>query len=91
MSRLNLYPNGFLVKRIDSEDAKIHGHCRGIEGDCWPINEYSSIEEIGISVEEKYLSNFLADNILLNDFDNSYVDVCPNMFFLKRYISRHRI
>ena len=87
MSSVNLYPNGFLVKRIDSEDAKKYGQYKGIEGDCWPINEYSSIDEIEISAEEgKYLSKFLKDNILLNDFDNSYVDVCPNIFFLKRYI-----
>jgi len=87
MSSVNLYPNGFLVKRIDSEDSKKYGQYRGIEGDCWPINEHSSIDEIEINAEEgQYLSKFLEDNILLNDFDNSYVDVCPNIFFLKRYI-----
>lgn len=79
MSSVNLYPNGFLVKRTDSEDAEKYGLYKGVEGDCWPVIE--------ISTEEgKYLSNFLEHNIFLNDSDNSYVDVCPNIFFLKRYI-----
>lgn len=85
MSSVNLYPNGFLVKRIDSEEAKMFGQYRGVEGDYFPINECYSPKEISLE-ESKYLSKFLKDNIMLNDFDNSYVDVCPNIYFLKRYI-----
>lgn len=85
MSSVNLYPNGFLVKRIDSEDAKTFGQYRGVEGDCFPINENFLPKEISLE-ESKYLSNFLKDNVMLNGFDNSYVDVCPNIYFLKRYI-----
>jgi hypothetical protein len=85
MSSVNLYPNGFLVKRIDSEDAKKFGQYSGVEGDCFPINEYFSPKKISLE-ESKYLSKFLKDNVMLNGFDNSYVDVCPNIYFLKRYV-----
>lgn len=85
MSSVNLNPNGFLVKRIDSEAAKIFGQYRGVEGDCFPINECFLPKKISLE-ESKYLSNFLKDNVMLNDSDNSYVDVCPNIYFLKRYI-----
>jgi len=85
LSSIELHSNGFLVKRIDSKYTKNYGQYKGIEGDCWPISKQFSQKEISIE-EMKYLSNFLEDNIMLNDSDNTYVDVCPNIYFLKRYI-----
>jgi hypothetical protein len=86
LSSIELHSNGFLVKRIDSEYAKGFGQYKGIQGDCWPINEHSIPKEISVE-ETKYLSNFLENNIMLNGSDNTYVDVCPNIYFLKRYIN----
>ncbi|MBP1744546.1 MAG: hypothetical protein H6Q58_1524 [Firmicutes bacterium] len=85
MSSINLYPNGFLVKRIDSEYAATFGQYKGVEGDCFPINEHFSPKNVSLE-ESKYLSDFLSKNVMLNDFDNSYADVCPNIYFIKRYI-----
>jgi len=85
LSSIELHSNGFLVKRIDNEYTKNYGQYRGIEGYCWPISKQFLQKEISIE-ETKYLSNFLKDNIMLNDSDNTYVDVCPNIYFLKRYI-----
>lgn len=85
MSSINLCPNGFLVKRTDSEYAATFGQYRGVEGDCFPINEHFS-PKIVSPEETKYLSDFLVNNIMLNASDNSYVDVCPNIYFIKRYI-----
>jgi hypothetical protein len=89
MSRVNLYHNGFLVKRINNDDTVVHGQYKGIEGGNWPIGRAFSSEAVSAE-EQGYLVHFLENNVFLNGSDSSYVDVCPNIYFMKRYVKACR-
>lgn len=89
INKVNLYPNGFIIKCIDSEFSyeymypNLAFNYYGIEGDNWPIDGYTPIID---KKELNYLEDYLYKNIENTTEDASFVSVCNDIDFIRRYL-----
>lgn len=82
LSKLKLFSNGLIVKACH----QTYEDYLGIEGDCWSIDE----DTVGIEQQERlYLDNYCSEYLNLSWEDDNFVDVCPNIDFVNRYVSAY--
>ncbi|QVK19325.1 hypothetical protein KHQ81_06445 [Mycoplasmatota bacterium] len=83
INAVNYNPNGFIIKRIDGDDAKKYKNYHGIDGDSWPIDKYTK----GLSINDiNILSNYLDEYFMKFYYNKDAVGACCDIKFLNSYI-----